>query len=95
MLKFFIVTLFSLSLLHASEAHDHCTQDLSQILSTYYKADNNKQKNDFLTARENYEVSLKSAYSALESCMGHEDYNFEMIYRFIQKNQEGIESTQE
>lgn len=94
MLKFLMVIMVWLSILHASETTDQCTQDLTKMMSIYYKADNAKLKNKLLEARKNYEISLKSAYTALESCMGHEDYNFEMIYNFIQKDQEGLESTQ-
>ncbi len=94
MLKFFIAIIISLSILHADATPQQCKQDLKQTVSSYYKADNSKLQKNLFEARENYMISLQSAYSALESCMANEDYNFEMIFSFIQKNQEGIESTQ-
>ena len=94
MIKFFIVTIVALSILHADATPQQCKQDLSQAITSYYKADNSNLQKKLFEARKNYTLSLKNAYSALESCMGNEDYNFEMIYSFIQKNQEGFESTQ-
>lgn len=94
MVKFFIAIIFSLSILHADATPQQCRQDMTNMLSSYYKADNFNLHDNSLEARKKYTLSLRSAYSALESCMANEDYDFEMIFSFIQKNQEGLESTQ-
>ena len=94
MIKFFIAMIISLSILHADTTPQQCKQDLTEMLGSYYKADNAKLDGNSLEARKNYTLSLESAYAALESCMANENYNFEMIFSFIQKGQEGLESTQ-
>ncbi len=92
MLRFFLIVFISLTLLQASQLEDSCTEDMSKMFSSYYKADRYKVSGNFNDSIYEYEMSIESAYLALESCTENSNYDLNIMYAFILESENSIYS---
>lgn len=83
MMKFFIASIISLTFLHASDVKDSCTQDMSEMFSSYYKAQKLQRLGRTQKAILGYENTKASAYKALQSCKDKPKYDYNIMYGFI------------
>lgn len=85
MSKILLIALLSFSLLQASPPKDtQCTVDMKQMFKSFYIAERN-------SSLINYQKSIRAAYGAIENCTGNDDYDFDIMYNFIQVSQKRIE----
>ena len=87
MYKILLTILVTSVLLNASEATDACTKDMTQMMGSYYQAQKDKREDNTADAAEGYKKSIAAAYSALESCEGQKNYDFAIMYSFIQESE--------
>ena len=92
MLKFFIASIISLTFLHASDQKDSCAQDMSEMFSSYYKAQTLQRLGETQKALIGYEKSTTSAYMALQSCQDKPVYDYNIMYEFILESEKAIGS---
>lgn len=92
MFKVFLMLIISLTLLQATPLQDRCSEDMSKMFSSYYKADRDKLSKNFIDSIDGYKTSINSAYLALESCKKNSDYDFNIMYNFIQESEKNITS---
>lgn len=84
MLKLFILFLFTLTLLQANSSDERCLTDMKEMFQNYYDAG---KKHSI----ELYQKSIYAAQSAIEECSGQDNYDFDIMYEFIQESQKKID----
>lgn len=92
MFKFFIASIISLTFLHASDVKDSCTQDMSEMFSSYYKAQKLQRLGETNKTILGYEKSKTSAYKALQSCQDKPKYDYSIMYGYILQSERAIGS---
>jgi len=85
-----ILTLISLSTLHAVPQKSLCLEDKRVMHNSYYMAQKKEQKSEYKEALHLYKESLTSANSALQSCTENKDYNYKIMYDFIVEDEKRI-----
>ena len=92
MLKIFTAVILSYVALGAAQPQSRCYDNMTQMFSSYYEAQRLVVKKEFHNAQEMYQQSQKAAYSALQNCENEADYDFNVMYNFIQASEDGLSS---
>ena len=92
MLKFFMNVMISFSVLSATQTQDICTQNMTKMFSSYYKAERLLHHKKLDQAKGYYEQSKEEAYQALENCQNNSNYDFNVMYSFIQESERRMSS---
>ena len=82
-----IITLLSLLSLEAKGIKSSCQNDMSEMIHTYYAAQKQEVKKNYLQAQLLYNTSISAADSALNSCENSKDYDYNIMYSFIVESQ--------
>jgi len=88
MLKYSIIlTLLLLQLLQAKPIEIVCREDMSEMMHTYYTAQKQEVKQNYVQAQLLYKKSISAADAALSSCENSKDYDYNVMYSFIVESQ--------
>lgn len=72
------------STLQANSYDEKCTQYMKEMFQDYYNAGK-------INSIELYQQSILTAQKAIEECSGQDNYNFDIMYNFIQESQKKID----
>jgi hypothetical protein len=88
MLKYSIIlTLLLVSFLQAKPTENFCKEDMSEMMHTYYAAQKQEVKKNYLQAQHMYNRTVSAADAALSSCESNQDYDYNVMYSFIVESQ--------
>ena len=87
-----IITLLSLLSLEAKGIKSSCQNDMSEMLHTYYTAQKQEVKQNYLQAQLMYNRTVSAADAALSSCENSKNYDYNVMYSFIVESQKRRDS---
>jgi phage FluMu gp28-like protein len=82
-----ILAVLLLSLLQANQDLTECREDTKTMMNSYYTAQKQEVKRNYIQAQLMYNRSISAADAALSSCETSKDYDYNVMYSFIVESQ--------
>ena len=83
MKKIILIFIFITSSIYANQTTSLCKKNLKNMTNFYYNGVKLKEKNNDKDSIKNFQQSIASANSSLDSCVDNTKFDFRVVYDYI------------